>query len=42
VITALAEGAIMISRLYDDPAHLQRAASHARTYIRSLSIQEQP
>lgn len=38
IITALAEGAIMLSKLYDDPVYMQRAADHVRGYIRSLAV----
>jgi TetR/AcrR family transcriptional repressor of nem operon len=36
VITATLEGALMLSKLYDDPAHLDRAAEHLTQYLESL------
>jgi AcrR family transcriptional regulator len=35
VVVALLEGAVMMSRLYDDPAHIARAAEHVRRYLDS-------
>jgi AcrR family transcriptional regulator len=37
VVTATLEGALMLSKLYDDPAHMQRAVSHAKRYVTSLT-----
>ena len=37
VITATLEGALMLSKLYDDPAYMQRAVSHANRYVTSLT-----
>jgi AcrR family transcriptional regulator len=36
VITATLEGALMLSRLMGDPAHMRRAVKHLRAYIESL------
>ena len=36
VITATLEGALMLSKLYDDPAHLDRATEHLTQYLESL------
>jgi TetR/AcrR family transcriptional regulator, transcriptional repressor for nem operon len=36
VITATLEGALMLSRLMDDPAHMRRAVEHLTAHIRSL------
>lgn len=33
VMTATLEGAVMLSRLYDDPAHVRRAADHLLRYL---------
>jgi AcrR family transcriptional regulator len=43
-ITAALEGALMLARLYDDPAHMDRVAAHLITYARSLRARdpEQP
>jgi AcrR family transcriptional regulator len=35
-ITAALEGALMLARLYDDPAHMDRVAAHLIGYTRSL------
>ncbi len=37
VLTATMEGAIMLARLYDDPAPLRHALAHARWYIGQLA-----
>jgi TetR/AcrR family transcriptional regulator, transcriptional repressor for nem operon len=37
IITSMAEGAIMLSKLYDDPVHMQRAAKHLIGYVATLS-----
>jgi AcrR family transcriptional regulator len=37
VLTATMEGAMMLSKLYDDPIYMSRAVDHLRTYIRSLA-----
>lgn len=39
LITATLEGALMLSRLYRDPAHLHRAVAHLLTYIESLKAE---
>jgi AcrR family transcriptional regulator len=36
LVTATLEGALMLTRLYDDPAHIERAVAHLAGYIRSL------
>ena len=33
VMTATLEGAVMLSKLYDDPAHVRRAADHLTGYL---------
>jgi AcrR family transcriptional regulator len=35
-ITATLEGALMLARLYDDPAHMDRAADHLVRYVATL------
>ena len=35
-ITATLEGALMLARLYDDPAHMDRAAEHLITHVNTL------
>jgi AcrR family transcriptional regulator len=37
VVTATLEGAVMLSKLYDDPAHMQRAVDHLKAHLRSLA-----
>ena len=37
LVTAMVEGALMLSRLYDDPAHMRRAVDHLTGYIQSLA-----
>lgn len=36
--TSLMEGALIMSRLYDDPVHLRRASEHLEGYIRALIV----
>jgi TetR/AcrR family transcriptional regulator, transcriptional repressor for nem operon len=36
VITAALEGAVMLSKLYDDPVHMRRAVDHLTAHVRSL------
>ena len=36
VLTATMEGALMLSKLYDDPVYMHRAVDHLTWYIRSL------
>ena len=36
VVTATLEGAVMLSRLYDDPTHMSRAVGHLKEYLSSL------
>ncbi len=33
ILIATIEGGIMLSKLYDDPAHLERALHHLKTYV---------
>ncbi len=42
LLTATLEGALLLSRLYDDPAHLRRAADHLSGYLRSLAAPPDP
>lgn len=37
VVTATLEGAVMLSKLYDDSAHMHRAVDHLKEHLRSLS-----
>ena len=37
VVVATLEGAVMLSRLHEDPAHMERAVGHLKAYLRSLS-----
>jgi TetR/AcrR family transcriptional regulator, transcriptional repressor for nem operon len=39
-ITASLEGALMLSRLYGDPAHMDRVADHLITHAESLRIKD--
>jgi TetR/AcrR family transcriptional regulator, transcriptional repressor for nem operon len=39
-ITAALEGALMLSRLYDDPAHMDRVAGHLVAYAESLRVED--
>ncbi len=39
-ITSSLEGALMLSRLYDDPAHMDRVAAHLVMYVESLRVKE--
>jgi len=36
IVTATLEGAIMLSKLYDDPVHVRRAVEHLKAHIYSL------
>lgn len=36
VVVAALEGAVMLSKLHDDPAHMERAVGHLEAYLRSL------
>ena len=38
LLIATLEGALMLSNLYKDPVHMQRAAAHMQRYIEGLSI----
>lgn len=37
VVTATLEGAVMLSRLYEDPSHMSRAVEHLKEHLRSLA-----
>ena len=37
VLTATMEGALMLSKLYDDSVYMRRAVDHLNSYIRSLA-----
>ncbi|HLL38115.1 MAG TPA: TetR family transcriptional regulator C-terminal domain-containing protein [Rubrobacteraceae bacterium] len=37
VVVATLEGAVMLSRLYDDPSHMRRAVDHLKGYLESLA-----
>ena len=37
VVVATLEGAVMLSRLHDDPSHMQRAVRHLKDHLRSLA-----
>ncbi len=37
IITSTLEGALMISKLFDDPTHMQRAVEHLKRYSKSLA-----
>jgi hypothetical protein len=37
VVVATLEGAVILSRLHDDPAHMRRAVEHLKDYLRSLA-----
>jgi AcrR family transcriptional regulator len=39
-ITASLEGALMLARLYDDPAHMDRVVDHLVTYAESLRAKD--
>jgi AcrR family transcriptional regulator len=36
ILTALLEGALMLSRLYDDPIYMRRALAHIESYLAQL------
>jgi AcrR family transcriptional regulator len=40
ILIATLEGAIMLSNLYKDPRHMQRAANHITHYIQTLQLSE--
>ena len=40
VVVATLEGALMLSRLHDDPAHMRRAVDHLKRHLRSLAVAE--
>ena len=37
VVVATLEGAVMLTRLHDDPAHMERAVEHLKDHLRSLA-----
>ncbi len=37
VVVATLEGAVVLSRLHDDPAHMERAVEHLKDHLRSLA-----
>jgi TetR/AcrR family transcriptional repressor of nem operon len=37
VVVATLEGAVILSRLHDQPAHMRRAVEHLKDYLRSLT-----
>jgi AcrR family transcriptional regulator len=38
VVVAALEGALMLAKLHDDPAHMRRAVDHVKGHLRSLSV----
>ncbi|HET7478018.1 MAG TPA: TetR/AcrR family transcriptional regulator [Rubrobacteraceae bacterium] len=40
VVVATLEGALMISKLCDDPSHMQRAVGHLKGYIETLATRD--
>ena len=38
MITASLEGALMLSQLYDDPAHMDRVVDHLVAHVESLRV----
>jgi AcrR family transcriptional regulator len=40
VVVATLEGAVMLSRLHEDPAHMERAVRHLKDRLRSLARKE--
>ncbi len=41
VVVATLEGALMLARLHDDPAHMQRAVAHLKGHLGSLAVSEE-
>jgi len=41
ILIATLEGAIMLSNLYKDPKHIQRAANHINHYIETMRLSDQ-
>lgn len=37
IVTATLEGAVFLSKLYDDDVHMHRAVDHVETYLRGLA-----
>jgi len=42
ILIATLEGAIMLSNLYKDPKHIQRAADHINHYIKTIQLNNDP
>ena len=42
IVTSTLEGALMISKLFDDPTHMQRAVEHLKRYSKSLAQDPEP
>ncbi len=40
IVTASLEGALMLARLYDDPAHMDRVVDHLVAHVESLRAEE--
>lgn len=40
LVVATLEGALMLSRLFDDPAHMHRAVDHLTAYLESLAVDQ--
>jgi TetR/AcrR family transcriptional regulator, transcriptional repressor for nem operon len=40
VLTGALEGALMLARLYDDPAHMDRVVAHLIAYVETLRVRE--
>ena len=38
VLTSSLEGGLMLSRLYDDPAHMDRVIAHLTAYVETLRV----
>jgi AcrR family transcriptional regulator len=42
VLTSSLEGGLMLARLYDDPAHMDRVIAHVSTYVETLRVDASP
>jgi AcrR family transcriptional regulator len=42
VLTSSLEGGLMLARLYDDPAHMDRVIAHVSTYVETLRADASP
>ena len=40
IVVAALEGAIMLGRLHDDPAHMRRTTEHLKSYLKSLTWED--